>query len=111
MSRTRVIADPHLPAPVRSLPQYDNVFLSHDDRSRIEGAMSWGIDFGWRGPILVTGPSPPRGGSCDDEDGDDDDRPRPAGFEGGACRSHAEATTSVFLDPGRVRAIVIATPG
>ena len=31
------IADPDLPAPVRFLPQYDNVFLSHDDRSRISG--------------------------------------------------------------------------
>ena len=29
------IADPHLPAPVRFLPDYDNVFLSHDDRSRV----------------------------------------------------------------------------
>ncbi len=60
-----VIADPDLPAPVRFLPQYDNVFLSHDDRSRIEGAMSWGIDFGWRGPILVDGTMPPRGASCE----------------------------------------------
>ena len=29
------IADPDVPAPVRFLPDYDNVFLSHDDRSRI----------------------------------------------------------------------------
>ena len=37
------IADPDLPAPVRFLPQYDNVFLSHDDRSRISGVLSWGL--------------------------------------------------------------------
>jgi len=50
-----VIADPDLPAPVRFLPQYDNVFLSHDDRSRINGALSWGLDFNWKGVVLVDG--------------------------------------------------------
>jgi hypothetical protein len=30
--------DPETPAPVRFLPQYDNVFLGHDDRSRIVSA-------------------------------------------------------------------------
>jgi hypothetical protein len=49
------IADPDLPAPVRFLPQYDNLFLSHEDRSRINGELSWGIEFGWKGPILVDG--------------------------------------------------------
>jgi Winged helix DNA-binding domain len=44
-----------VPAPVRFLPQYDNLFLSHDDRSRINGEMSWGVEFGWKGPILVDG--------------------------------------------------------
>ena len=29
------IADPDVPAPVRLLPDYDNVVLSHDDRSRM----------------------------------------------------------------------------
>jgi hypothetical protein len=29
------IADPEVPAPVRLLPDYDNVVLSHDDRSRM----------------------------------------------------------------------------
>ncbi len=29
------IADPEVPAPVRFLPDYDNVLLSHDDRSRV----------------------------------------------------------------------------
>ncbi len=50
-----VIADPDLPAPVRFLPQYDNVFLSHDDRSRINGALTWGLEFGWKGAILIDG--------------------------------------------------------
>jgi hypothetical protein len=50
-----VIADPDLPAPVRFLPQYDNLFLSHADRSRINGGLAWGIDFGWKGVILVDG--------------------------------------------------------
>jgi Winged helix DNA-binding domain len=49
------IADPELPAPVRFLPQYDNVFLSHADRARISGAMSWGFDFLRKGVILVDG--------------------------------------------------------
>jgi hypothetical protein len=50
-----LISDPDLPAPVRFLPQYDNVFLSHADRSRLDGGLSWGIDFGWKGPVLVDG--------------------------------------------------------
>jgi len=29
------LPDPETPAPVRFLPEYDNIFLSHDDRSRI----------------------------------------------------------------------------
>jgi DNA glycosylase AlkZ-like len=33
------IADADLPAPVRFLPQYDNVLLSHADRSRITGGL------------------------------------------------------------------------
>jgi hypothetical protein len=49
------IADPELPAPIRFLPQYDNVFLSHDDRSRIAG-VGWGlVDFAWKGCFLVDG--------------------------------------------------------
>lgn len=50
-----VIADPGVPAPVRFLPQYDNVFLSHADRSRINGGRAWGLDFGGKGAILVDG--------------------------------------------------------
>jgi hypothetical protein len=50
-----LLADPDTPAPVRFLPQYDNVFLSHDDRARINGVMTWGLEFGWKGAILVDG--------------------------------------------------------
>jgi hypothetical protein len=50
-----LIADEDLPAPIRFLPQYDNVFLSHDDRSRIDGEMSCGVDFGWKGVVLIDG--------------------------------------------------------
>jgi hypothetical protein len=32
-----VLSDPETPAPPRFLPQYDNVFLGHEDRSRIVG--------------------------------------------------------------------------
>lgn len=46
------LADPDLPAPVRLLGQYDNVFLSHKDRSRIfdEAYRSW-----WMGLNGVAG--------------------------------------------------------
>jgi hypothetical protein len=50
-----VIADEDLPAPIRFLPQYDNVFLSHDDRSRI---LVGGVkieDLIWRGGVLIDG--------------------------------------------------------
>jgi DNA glycosylase AlkZ-like len=50
-----LIVEPDRPAPPRFLPQYDNVFLSHADRSRINGALTWGLDFVWKGPILVDG--------------------------------------------------------
>jgi hypothetical protein len=49
------IADADTPAPIRFLPQYDNVFLSHEDRSRI---LSDGVavpDLAWRGGVLVDG--------------------------------------------------------
>jgi hypothetical protein len=47
--------DPDTPAPVRFLPEYDNVALGHKDRSRIipEGVTQW-TEVGWGG-VLVDG--------------------------------------------------------
>jgi hypothetical protein len=50
-----ILVDADVPAPIRFLPQYDNLFLSHEDRSRINGAMSWDLEFAWKGPILIDG--------------------------------------------------------
>ncbi|HJV04822.1 MAG TPA: crosslink repair DNA glycosylase YcaQ family protein, partial [Actinomycetota bacterium] len=49
------LPDPDRPAPVRFLPEYDNILLGHDDRSRIvpEGVPRW-TDVGW-GAVLVDG--------------------------------------------------------
>jgi hypothetical protein len=50
-----LIVDPDVPAPIRFLPQYDNVFLSHDDRSRILVERMTIPDLVWRGGVLVDG--------------------------------------------------------
>ena len=50
-----LIADEEIPAPIRFLPQYDNVFLSHDDRSRILSDAVSVPDLAWRGGVLVDG--------------------------------------------------------
>ncbi|HEY7280361.1 MAG TPA: winged helix DNA-binding domain-containing protein [Actinomycetota bacterium] len=49
------LPDPGIPAPVRFLPEYDNVLLGHEDRSRIvpEGVRQW-TEVGWGG-VLVDG--------------------------------------------------------
>jgi Winged helix DNA-binding domain len=49
--------DPDTPAPVRFLPQYDNVALSHADRSHIGGdaAIRWPTDDLHWSPLLVDG--------------------------------------------------------
>ena len=49
------LPDPDTPAPVRFLPEYDNVQLGHDDRSRIAppGLKGW-TEVGW-GSVLVDG--------------------------------------------------------
>lgn len=49
------LPDPETPAPVRFLPEFDNVVLSHADRSRIvsDGAPQW-TEAGW-GTVLVNG--------------------------------------------------------
>jgi len=50
-----VIADPDLAVPIRFLPQYDNVFLSHDDRSRILVGGVRVEDLVWKGGVLIDG--------------------------------------------------------
>ena len=50
-----LFADPATRAPVRFLPQYDNVFLSHADRSRIMDAVTWDHSFMHRGAFLADG--------------------------------------------------------
>jgi hypothetical protein len=48
---------PDVPAPVRFLPQYDNVLLGHADRSRIvppDAAALFDVEFHWS-PLLVDG--------------------------------------------------------
>ena len=49
--------DPDTPAPVRFLPQYDNVALSHADRSHLAGdaATRWPTDDLHWSPLLVDG--------------------------------------------------------
>ncbi len=48
------LPDPDTPAPVRFLPEYDNLVLSHDDRSRVIDRR-FGVDGWMRGSILVDG--------------------------------------------------------
>lgn len=50
-----LIADEGLPAPIRFLPQYDNAFLSHDDRSRILVGGVKVEDLVWKGAVLIDG--------------------------------------------------------
>ncbi|HEX6578738.1 MAG TPA: winged helix DNA-binding domain-containing protein [Jiangellaceae bacterium] len=49
--------DPNAPAPVRFLPEYDNVLLSHADRSRFgENAQLFASELGaYKGSVLVDG--------------------------------------------------------
>ncbi len=47
--------DPNEPAPVRFLGEYDNVFLSHADRSRITGDAAWGVAYARKGAFFVDG--------------------------------------------------------
>ncbi len=49
------IAAEDLPAPIRFLPQYDNVFLSHEDRSRILVGGVTIEELAWKGGVLIDG--------------------------------------------------------
>jgi DNA glycosylase AlkZ-like len=50
-----LFCDPSAAAPVRFLPQYDNVFLAHADRGRIMDEVRWGSSFTHRGSLFVGG--------------------------------------------------------
>jgi len=50
-----LFVDQDVPAPIRFLPTYDNIFLSHDDRSRILIERIAVPDLIWRGGILIDG--------------------------------------------------------
>ena len=47
--------DPDTPAPPRFMPEYDNLMLSHDDRSHIIAESAFGKLTGWVGTFLVNG--------------------------------------------------------
>src|SRR5579862_8087236 len=53
--RDGAFADRAVTAPVRFLPQFHNVFLSHADRSRIMDAVRWDASFTHRGSFLADG--------------------------------------------------------
>ena len=48
------LPDPDTPAPVRLLPEFDNILLSHDDRSRMGDIDFRGLPW-WHGSVLVDG--------------------------------------------------------
>ncbi len=50
-----VFAAPDEPAPVRFLGEYDNVFLSHAERSRITGELAWDGSYRGKGAFFVDG--------------------------------------------------------
>ncbi len=52
------LPDPAMPAPPRFLPEYDNLLLSHADRSRVLAGLGPGLPFPtgrWIGTLLVDG--------------------------------------------------------
>ena len=58
MCPTGALPDPATPAPPRFLPEYDNLLLSHDDRSRVFAGLGPGLPFPrgtWIGTLLVDG--------------------------------------------------------
>ncbi len=108
-----LLVDEDVPAPIRFLPQYDNVFLSHEDRARISGELSWGVDFGWKGPILIDGGIAAawrvrRSGKSAVMTIELGRRPTPA--ERQALEAEAERL-AMFLDPDRQRELVVVEPG
>jgi DNA glycosylase AlkZ-like len=50
-----VFADPTIDAPVRFTGEYDNLFLSHADRSRVTGDLKWDGSYARQGAFFVDG--------------------------------------------------------
>ena len=50
-----IVSDPALPAPVRLLPQFDNLFLAHADRGRLLADLRWDSSFSHHGTVFVDG--------------------------------------------------------
>ncbi|MEA2510356.1 MAG: hypothetical protein QOG21_2438 [Actinomycetota bacterium] len=50
-----IFTAPDTAAPPRFLPQYDNILLSHDDRSRVVGDRRLPLGPTWKGNLLVDG--------------------------------------------------------
>ncbi len=50
-----LFASPDEAAPARFTGEYDNVFLSHGDRSRITGDLTWGAAYARQGAFFVDG--------------------------------------------------------
>lgn len=48
------LRDPETPAPIRFLPEYDNILLSHKDRTRVVGSLRDASPL-WKGFLLVDG--------------------------------------------------------
>jgi hypothetical protein len=53
--RDGMFCDRAAPAPVRFLPQYDNLFLAHADRARIMDGVRWDSSFLHHGTVFVDG--------------------------------------------------------
>jgi hypothetical protein len=53
--RDGLFCDRATPAPVRFLPQYDNLFLAHADRARIMDGVKWDSSFLHQGTVFVDG--------------------------------------------------------
>jgi hypothetical protein len=108
-----LLVDADVHAAVRFLPRYDNVFLSHADRARINGELSWGIDFGSKAPILIDGAI---GGAWRVRR---DRTTATMTIELGRALSRAERRElddeaerlALFLDPDVRRATVVVPPG
>lgn len=50
-----LFVSPDLPAPVRFLGEYDNLFLAHADRTRVTGEHRWGTPWVRKGAVFVDG--------------------------------------------------------